>query len=121
MASYPASLPRPQIAGYQILPTDPVTRTEMEGGNSRARRRTATRRDMIGVAWKFTAAEMAIFRSWFEASDGADGGAAWWNVSLDTGDGGSLTAVESRFAGIWQAELRALTWVVTAQLEVRYA
>ena len=115
--AWPSTLPAPSIAGYALNPVDPVIRTEMEAGAPRARRRTTARNDRINVSWKFTDAEMATFRAWFDG-EGA-GGSAWFYLTLAIGDTGT-ESVETRFAGIWQAGLLpGMNWQVSATLEVR--
>ncbi len=82
MSSWPSILPRPLVSGYAINPADQTLRTDMEAGAARVRRRSRARLDMIDVSWKFTDAQMAVFREWFdnsntvEASGTAQAGAA---------------------------------------------
>ena len=121
MASWPITLPTPQSTGLSLHPVDQVVLTNMEAGNVKARRTSSARRDGIQFVWKFTDAEMAIFRNWFDDADEADGGAAWFTVSLPTGDGGSIS-VEARFSGVFQSNMiPVMNWEVSATLEVRYA
>lgn len=116
MAIWPSTLPRPQVAGYQVAPVDPAVRTDMEVGAARVRRRTAARNDQVSAVWRLTDAEMDVFRAWW---DSAGAGAWFTGLSLALGDGG-LTAVEARFVGTWQASvLPGLNWDVSARLEVR--
>ena len=117
MATWPATLPPPEKTGYQLAPTDPTIRTEMEVGLPRTRRRTAARDDRITVTWKFTDAQMQTFRTFFNG-DG-QGGAAWFTIDLASGNTG-IDSESARFASMWQAELLpGLNWRVTATLEVR--
>jgi hypothetical protein len=106
MATWPATLPPPEKPGYQIAPTDPAIRTEMEVGLPRTRRRSAARDDRITVSWKFTDAQMQTFRTFFNG-DG-QGGAALDEIddetvsnilsfSFDTGD---LSALNGGFNDI---------------------
>lgn len=120
MATYPSTLPAPLSDGYQLNPGDQVIRTEMESGYTRTRRRTTARIDKFSAAFVYTSAQMDAFRDWFEDASGADGGAAWFDITLKTGDGSAIT-VEARFSGVWQASYRGGIWQVTATLEVRYA
>jgi hypothetical protein len=117
MATWPASLPQTALSNYGINPVDQTARTDMEVGAARVRRRTADRIDMINVEWSFTDAQMATFRSWFD--NDAHGGAAWFVLSISTGDGG-LDTPEVRFNGPWKSALvgAGMDWVVTASLEV---
>lgn len=121
MATWPATLPSPQTSGYGLEPVDPVMRTGMEIGATRARRISAARNDRINVTWDMTDAQMNIFRAWFENDAEAAHGAAWFYVTLADGYGG-LNSVEAKFAGIYRATVfNVLDWRVTATLEVRDA
>lgn len=116
MAAYPNIMPAPLVESYTLSPVDQTVRTDMEVGAARVRRRTYARNDLVEVSWLFTAAQMAAFRAWFEADAG--GGAGWFDVALDVGDGAS-SLVEARFKGPWKATRNNLLWRITAQLEVR--
>lgn len=121
MATWPATLPRPTVSGYQLAPVDQTVRTDMEAGLARQRRRTAARNDQISVLWLFDDAEMAAFRAWFDDAAQAAGGAAWFtSLPLATGDGGVVTSQEARFVGTYTADaLPGLLWQVNARLEIR--
>jgi len=120
MASYPSTLlPAPRIAGYGIDPTDMTARTEMDAGNVVARRRTYHQRDVVNVAWTFSDRQMAIFRAWFHSSEGANGGAGWFDMVLLDGWHGKESR-NCRFASNWQAKyVPHLYWEVTATIEMR--
>jgi hypothetical protein len=120
MATFPATLPVPSHNGYQLAPADQTVRTDMEVGAARQRRRTTARNDQISLTWIFTDAEMAVFRAWFDDSDEAAGGAAWFTgLYLALGETG-LTSAECRFNGPYSASaMPGLNWTVTAKLEVR--
>ena len=119
MATWPATLPAPLLPGYQLAPIDPVSRTDMESGAPRARRRTYARNDRLQVSWIFNDTQMAAFRTWFESDAEAAGGAAWFYVKLRIGKTGATTE-EARFTGPWQASLAGYNvWHVTAPIEVR--
>lgn len=119
MATFPTTLPAPLVSGYALNPIDPTIRTDMEAGSKRARRRTKSRNDSVDVSWRFTDAQMATFRTWFDDDAEAAGGAGWFTISLAIGATGS-DSVEARFSGIWQASVvHGMIWTVTAQLEVR--
>lgn len=121
MPTWPATLPAPMVAGYALNPVDMTARTEMEAGPARVRRRSSARVDMVPVQWSVSDAQMAIFRAWFDDPAEANGGAAWFTVSLLMGNGGTQT-VSARFSGIWQAAyVPHLRWQVQATLEVRDA
>jgi len=119
MATWPSTLPTPSFGGYALDPVDPVIRSDMESGSPRTRRRTRARNDKINVSWLLTDREMAAFRAWFDWSDGAAGGAAWFNITLAYGDQG-LRSREAKFASIFKANLAAgMLWSVSATLEIR--
>ena len=121
MATWPATLPSPMVNGYKVTPVDTVIRTDMEGGNTKTRRRSNARNDKLAFQMAFTDAEMAIFRAWFDSSTGANGGASWFTISLRTGDGGRLS-VEARYSGVWsEGSFDGRNWIVPMALEVRYA
>lgn len=119
MASWPSTLPAPIADGYALNPSDPGIRTDMEAGAARARTRTKARNDKVEVSWKFTDAEMAAFRTWFENPAECAWGSAWFTITLALGTSG-LSSVTARFVGIYKATLiPALNWQVSATLEVR--
>lgn len=119
MATWPATLPIPNVNGFQLNPMDPVRRTQMEVGASRKRRISKSRDDRVNVEWTFTDAQMAIFRTWFDDDAEAAGGSAWFSMDLYIGESG-ITTQEACFNGIWKSSLLGgVNWVVTATLEVR--
>ncbi|MDT3708176.1 MAG: hypothetical protein ROZ09_15245 [Thiobacillus sp.] len=119
MATWPTTLPSPEKDGYQITPMAQTIRTEMETGMPRVRRRSAARMDQVTVAWKFTDAQMQIFRTWFNSATDAAGGASWFTIDLAVGETG-VEPVEARFSGEWTADMLAgINWRVSAKLEVR--
>lgn len=121
MADFPATLPGPSVTGFNVSPAEGVARTEMDAGNTRARRRFVSVPDTLEVSWFFTDTEMTAFRAWYraDATAGAAGGAAWFNLDLPIGDGG-IEAKNARFAEPWRADLKkGLHWQVSAKLEVR--
>ena len=119
MASFPTTLPAPLLRGYGLAPQAQTIRTEMEVGAPRVRRRSAARLDQLDVGWVFDQTQMAAFRTWFDDSAEAAGGAGWFTVTIDIGTGGSVSA-EARFVDSWQAALADHgLWRVSAKLEVR--
>lgn len=114
---WPVGLPAPILPGYELEPDDATIRTDMEVGSARVRLRTLADRDGLDVAWKFTDAQMAVFRDWWRTT--AELGAAWFDLDLPLGNGG-LQACEARFNGRWKASLRpGMCWQVTGKIEVR--
>ncbi|MFZ5917048.1 MAG: phage head spike fiber domain-containing protein [Chloroflexota bacterium] len=67
---FPASLPRASVAGYRLALGAQTVRTNMETGTARVRRRTTARDDRLSVSWRFTDAEMRLFRAWYESQIG---------------------------------------------------
>lgn len=115
MAVYPSTLPTPLVEGYALSPVDQTVRTDMEAGAARVRRRTFARNDLLDITIVMTGVEFSSFRAWFDTDAG--GGAAWFDMDLDIGDG--MTTLEVRFKGAWKAVRQSVLWRVTAQLEVR--
>jgi hypothetical protein len=114
-------LPAPSWDNYALEPGDATVRTDMEVGTARQRRRTTTPPDMFKVTWDFNDTQMAQFREWFRSDTGASNGAAWFSITLASGDTG-LTQRECRFVGSFKAILiPVMHWQVTAQLEARRA
>ena len=120
MATFPATLPAPNVAGYSIAPGDATVKTQMEVGPARVRRRTSAPPEIYSVSWTLTDAEMNTFRTWFaDDSTGAVHGAAWFDISIPDGFAGFATR-SARFDGPWEASATAgLNWTVAAKLEVR--
>ena len=118
MATWPTNLPAP-LANYSLDPVDQTIRTDMESGAARTRRRTSARNDKVTANWLLTDAQLNIFRDWFEDTDGAAGGAAWFTVNLLIGNTG-FTSVEARFVGPFKCTYApVMHWNVSAELEVR--
>ena len=119
MSTWPATLPNPDAAGYAITPVDQTSRTDMEVGAARTRRRTSARNDKIDLSWRLRDAQLTIFRTWFDSATECAGGASWFTVNLAIGTGG-LVAVQAKFVGPPKiAHLGGLNWSVTAKVEVR--
>ena len=121
MAAWPSNFPLPNIEGYSLNPQDPVIRTDMEAGNTLARRRTAVKRDRVTVSVRLSRVQFVEFEQWFYSSSEADGGAAWFDIKLLTGSRSAPSTVTARFSSIWSATPDSFSWTVTMPLEVRYA
>jgi hypothetical protein len=121
MATWPSTLPLPQLAGYSLNPSDQTLRTSMDGGNAKVRRVSYTRNDKISCSLRLTDAQFAAFRTWFDDTAEANGGQSWFTVSLMVGATG-IDTVEARFTGPWQGALLSYDyWDISLPLEVRYA
>lgn len=119
MATYPSTLPRPQVTGYNLKPKNNVHRTEMEVGSPRQRQISSQDLDTVNVLWWFTDAEFYTFRNWYRTDIGHG---AHWFTSIDLALGNGIETVEARIVnGDWSSELMAgdLKWAVKASLEVR--
>lgn len=123
MASWPSTLPKPLYDGYSISPMDTVIRTDMEAGNKRSRRRSLAQIDYVTANVSLTNEEYSIFRDWFYSTSGADGGNAWFQISLLTGrDTTYIETVESKFSASYSVSNVSYGRLnVTLSLEVRYA
>lgn len=123
MATWPGTLPDPQIEGYGLKQASMVVSTEMEAGNTKSRRRSLVRYDKFSVKWILSETQMAAFRTWFDdATTGANGGQAWFTVNLNTGSGVLASSTARFVGGNWDASYVTVgIWQVSAQLEVRYA
>lgn len=114
---WPVVLPAPLTDGYGLEPAPQTIDTDMEVGAPRSRRRSLADLDDVTVAWKFTDAQMKIFRDWWRTTAAA--GAAWFDINLPVG-GGGVELKEAKFSGGWKSRLdRGLNWNVTAKLKVR--
>ncbi|WP_028319348.1 hypothetical protein [Desulfobulbus elongatus] len=123
MATWPSILPAPRMSGYRLAPIDPAIRTQMEGANTRVRRRSRVRTDRVTCTLRLTDDQLFYFRQFFDDPTGANGGAAWFGIDLITGsDLAGIVTVEAVFASMWEAEYAGHNkWLVTMPLEVRYA
>jgi len=120
LVHWPDRLPLPTYDGYALEPEAAVTRTDMEAGPARQRRRFTQAPTRIPVRWRMSPIEFATFEAWFrlKLADGAE----WFAVDLLSGIG--IASHEARFPGQSGSPYRAVpgrggTWIVTSALEVR--
>lgn len=117
MATWPSTLPRPQVPGYSLEPGQAFLRTTMDAGPARQRRRFSTTPTSVPVSFKVSQDQLATFEAWhhYEISDGA----GWFTVTLANGKG--LVSCEAHFSGPYKAapESSILRWVISGTLEVR--
>jgi hypothetical protein len=72
------------VEGFQLMPwAGNAIITEMEGGNTRTRRRPGDSVAAISQRVRFTAAELATFKTWFGTT--LSGGAARFTMQVWTG------------------------------------
>ena len=79
---FPVDLPCPLREGYDLNPVQSFSRTTMESGRARQRRKFTSVPEMVNVSWHFKENEAAAFEIWFQEiiHDGTD----WFNVELKT-------------------------------------
>jgi hypothetical protein len=116
--SWPAILPLPSIAGYQIKPVPNVDRTEVDVGPARQRRRSTAARDEITVQFRLTLWQQMFFEAWHR--NVALEGATWFNITYLGGVG--LVSCEARFkvgSDVTYVPATGQCWTASAVLEVR--
>lgn len=106
---------RPERAGYRWTPHDPQSRTPMEQGPARKRRKWVSSPAYVQVTWIFTGTHYDVFRAWHHLQ--LDDGANWFRMPLWCGN--AFVTLPCRFKGAFQPTPRGLEWVVTAEIEVR--
>lgn len=120
MSAWPSTLPAPLGSDYGVDFTDATVRTDMESGPARVRRRYTAAPDMVQLGWKFTEAQMATFRTFFE--DTIAMGAAWFDLPLKDGRAAGMVTREVRFTQPPRAAyIPGFGWHVSAVVEVRSA
>lgn len=117
MATWPATLPLPNMSGYQVENGGKVLRTDFDSGPARQRLRFTVCPDDLSVNWKFKPNEIAIFKAFFKTDihEGVD----WFLITLNMGYG--LLEYEARFvSGKYQSQiLPGMNWIVSAKLDVK--
>lgn len=117
MATWPATLPTPEFAGFKVTPADQIIRTSITGGLPRYRRRTSARNDSVSVMWHLSDSQLSTFRTWFDEE--LSGGAEWFTVALPYGYYG-LVETSARFADTFSIDAVGYNlWAITASLELR--
>lgn len=114
--AWPSTLPMPLLDGYLTSPGAEAVRTDMESGEARVRRRSVAAPDSLKLAWILDAAQMQIFRAYWDVELAA--GAAWCDMTIDVGDGVEQKSV--RIIGQYQAaRISPGHWKVSCEAEVR--
>lgn len=117
MEAWPANLPVPNLSGYSAKKAGAFSRTEMETGPARQRRKSRATPTQIKASWRFTKAEKAIFLNWYD--NNIFSGAAWFTVSLDIGYG--MQQMTARFiTDPDRNAIAGMSWDVSVTLEVIY-
>lgn len=120
MATWPSTLPVPNISGYKLTPEQAFSRTDMQSGAARQRKRFTDAPAYVTADWRFTPVQMAIFKTFFKTT--INQGTDWFTCPLDAGIG--ISNYDTRFIGKppYDAQpLPGMNWEVSAQLEVRGA
>jgi hypothetical protein len=112
---FPADLPCPLREDYDLSHVSPFTRTAMESGRARQRRKFTSVPSNVRVSWQFNDSQAAAFELWFQQTihDGAD----WFNAMLKTPIG--YEPYVCRFTEMYRGPvLSGRGWRVTASLEI---
>ncbi len=118
MAAFPGTLPKPLADNYGGNQDQAFIRTEMEAGAQRQRKRYTAVLHQLSLSWKFTAAEMATFKTFFDTT--INRGSDFFTMSLDVGAG--ITSYDVRFTAPYEySRLPGGNWQVSAKVEVRGA
>lgn len=114
--NFPSTLPNVMMSSYSLKPMKNVTRTEMEAGPARTRRRYISVPTEVKAEWRLTLAELQVFQAFYR--DEIFDGAAWFNIKAV--DGRGEATYKARFREPYEAstEAREHLWSVTAALEV---
>lgn len=115
--TWPQTLPLPTVQGYGVQPGEAISRTEMEAGLARQRRRFTDVPTKVSVRWIMRRDQYAIFEGWYRWH--AREGANWFTVTLLGGLG--LLEQDARFTRQFSSRLLAggTLWEITSELEIR--
>lgn len=115
VATWPASLPSPTVAGFSLNVTPGVARSAMDYGAARAIRKGRRVRAEIEVAWQLDGLQQMTFDAFYR--DRANEGGAWFAVTIAF-PVGFRTVVARFFEKVSMKTIGGLHWRVTAKLEV---
>lgn len=113
--AYPSTLP-PMSGAPQWAPDEAAARTSLPGA-AIGRQRSAAPHRLVQALWRYSAAQMQVWRDWFNTD--LRGGAQWFTMPV-VGRGGALSCA-CRFVGgtVRRSALAGGLWEVTAQIMVR--
>ena len=119
--AWPDDFPTPMRSGYGLDTTSGVSRTEMEVGEARVRRRSTSPPDNITLKYLLTPTQMATFRSLWDNE--FKGGSAWVVLPILTGRSVGLEykACRPLDATFRAVPISASQWTVEFKVEVRNA
>lgn len=116
MATWPSTLPYPQLAGNGSQAGVTSNRTDFDSGPARQRQIYTSAPHRKSHRWKLNATQMATFVNFYENDIGY--GSNWFTFEADLGFG--LQSVEARFVGPYSDPLiRKGFYLVSADMEVR--
>lgn len=119
MIEYPAKfLPCPVRDGYQyqLSHVNPITRTQMQNGRARQRRKFTSVPSIVELKWRLTDGEAQYFELWF--SEILKDGAEWFNGPIRS-PRSRAENVKMRFTGIYDGPiLEGSWWIIRARMEL---
>jgi hypothetical protein len=115
METWPATLPVPNLSGYGLKKAGALIRTEMQTGLARQRKKARGTPTQVKASWRFTPAEMAIFKDWH--TNNIFDGAAFFTAALNAGYG-MQTYVTRFITDPEENALPGMNWDVSATLEI---
>lgn len=89
---WPAVLPAPRLDNYSYQAVSPFTRSNMDSGSARQRRRFVSTPTQVTVGWRLTTDQLRVFEDFL--ADDLGGGALWFQLPLAGGAG--LQSVRAR-------------------------
>lgn len=114
MIEYPAALPIPLLASYQLQDVDPLQRTQMDSGRTRNRRRFRNVPTQAQVQHIFSHEQFEMFAGWWVhiALDGA----LSYSAKMRTATGVGQRQVQP--TDVYQAALLGKHWRVSYPVDV---
>ena len=121
MIEYPAELPYPDLSGYALEHAPNLTRTPMQSGRARQRRKYTSVPSFVTLSWGMPQKEFELFEAWFrwELKEGQE----WFTGWAQTG--GPTTQTVMRFVGSDNAPPYTARmdgpdyWSISCRLEIR--
>lgn len=112
---YPEGLPHPLREGKTNRHVQPFSRTPMESGRARQRRKFSSVPSIGGYSFIFTDAQAAVFELWFKVD--LKDGTQWFNMPRRTPLGQSVLVC--RFVEMYEGpdEFGLNRWFISARME----
>ena len=114
-AIWPTRLPAPRLDQYSYQAVSPFTRSDMDSGTARQRRRFVSTPTRITAGWRLSSAQLQVFEDF--VSEVLDGGVLWFQLPLASARGLQPTLARliepPRIASAGAPQI----WDVTATLE----